>query len=186
MSKLIGVDTYLGPEMKSTGEVMGIDFTFESALIKALMAAGLMLPEKGGLLFSIADKDKQEALPIIRGFNDLGYTIYATEGTGRLMEHNNMPAKLIGKKLNEGHPNVIDIINEGLVSGVVNTVTGGRTALQDGFEIRRRATERQIPCFTSLDTARVALRALAKGGSAYNVRPLSEYLGKKIILTGNK
>jgi carbamoyl-phosphate synthase large subunit len=97
-----------------------------------------------------------------------------------------MPAKLIGKKLNEGHPNVIDIINEGLVSGVVNTVTGGRTALQDGFEIRRRATERQIPCFTSLDTARVALRALAKGGSAYNVRPLSEYLGKKIILTGNK
>jgi carbamoyl-phosphate synthase large subunit len=186
MSKLIGVDTYLGPEMKSTGEVMGIDFTFEAALIKALMAAGLMLPEKGGLLFSIADKDKQEALPIIRGFNDLGYTIYATEGTGKLMEHNNIPAKLIGKKLNEGHPNVIDIINEGLVSGVVNTVTGGRTALQDGFEIRRRATERQIPCFTSLDTARVALRALAKGGSAYNVRPMSEYLGKKIILTGNK
>lgn len=186
MSKLTGVDTYLGPEMKSTGEVMGIDFTFEAALIKALMAAGLMLPEKGGLLFSIADKDKQEALPIIRGFNDLGYTIYATEGTGKLMEHNNMPAKLIGKKLNEGHPNVIDIINEGLVSGVINTVTGGRTALQDGFEIRRRATERQIPCFTSLDTARVALRALAKGGLAYNVRPMSEYLGKKIILTGNK
>jgi carbamoyl-phosphate synthase large subunit len=186
MSKLIGVDTYLGPEMKSTGEVMGIDFTFEAALIKALMAAGLMLPEKGGLLFSIADKDKQEALPIIRGFNDLGYTIYATEGTGKLMEQNNMPVKLIGKKLNEGHPNVIDIINERLVSGVINTVTGGRTALQDGFEIRRRATEWQIPCFTSLDTARVALRALAKGGSAYNVRPMAEYLGKKIILTGNK
>jgi carbamoyl-phosphate synthase large subunit len=186
MSKLIGVDTYLGPEMKSTGEVMGIDFTFEAALIKALMAAGLMLPEKGGLLFSIADKDKQEALQIIKGFNDLGYIIYATEGTGKLMEQNNMQVKLIGKKLNEGHPNVIDIVNEGLVSGVVNTVTGGRTALQDGFEIRRRATERQIPCFTSLDTARVALKALAKGGSAYNVRPMTEYLGKKIILTGNK
>ena len=186
MSKLIGVDTYLGPEMKSTGEVMGIDYTFEAALIKALMAAGLMLPGKGGLLFSIADKDKQEALPIIRGFNALGYNIYATEGTGKLIEQNEIPVKLIGKKLNEGHPNVVDIINEGLVSGVINTVTGGRTALQDGFEIRRRATERQIPCFTSLDTARVALKALAKGGAAYNVRPMKEYLGKQKILTGNK
>jgi carbamoyl-phosphate synthase large subunit len=185
MSKLIGVDTYLGPEMKSTGEVMGIDFTFEAALIKSLMAASLMLPERGGLLFSIADKDKQEALPIIKGFSALGYTIYATEGTGKLIEQHQMPVKLIGKKLNEGHPNVVDIINEGLVSGVVNTVTGGRISLQDGFEIRRRATERQIPCFTSLDTARVALKALAKGSSAYNVRPMKEYLGKNKILTGN-
>jgi carbamoyl-phosphate synthase large subunit len=183
MSKLIGVDTYLGPEMKSTGEVMGIDYTFEAALIKALIAASLMLPEKGGLLFSVADKDKQEALSIIKGFNSLGYTLYATEGTGRLIEQSEMPVQLIGKKLNEGHPNVIDIINDGLVSGVINTVTGGRTALQDGFEIRRRATERQIPCFTSLDTARVALKALAKGSAAYNVRPMKEYLNKQKILS---
>jgi carbamoyl-phosphate synthase large subunit len=185
MSKLIGVDTYLGPEMKSTGEVMGIDYTFESALIKALIASGLMLPGKGGLLFSIADKDKQEALQIIKGFHSLGYILYATEGTGRFIEFNDMPVRLIGKKLNEGHPNVIDIINDGMVNGVVNTVTGGRTALQDGFEIRRRATEKQIPCFTSLDTARIVLKALAKGGSAYNVRPMKEYLSKPKVSASN-
>ena len=86
MSKLSGVDTYLGPEMKSTGEVLGIDYTFENALTKALIAAGLMLPKKGGILFSIADRDKQEALPIIKGFSEIGYKLYATEGTAAMIQ----------------------------------------------------------------------------------------------------
>ncbi len=176
MSKLIGVDTYLGPEMKSTGEIMGIDYTYEAALAKALIAAGLSLPAEGAILFSIADKDKKEALPIIKGFYTLGYQLYATGGTGKFIEENGMKVKMIGKKLNEGHPNVVDIINEGAVIGVVNTVTGGRVSLQDGFEIRRTATERRIPCFTSLDTARVAWTALANGSPMYNIRPLKEYL----------
>lgn len=179
MSKLTGVDTYLGPEMKSTGEVMGIDYSFEPALIKSLISAGLMLPRHGALLLSIADKDKLESLNIIKGFHSLGYILYATEGTGKLMEKNGIPVKLIGKKLNEGHPNVIDIINGGLVNGVINTVTGGRTVLQDGFEIRRKATEKQIPCFTSLDTARVVLKALSKDSSVFNVRPMKDYLSKQ-------
>lgn len=176
MSKLIGVDTYLGPEMKSTGEVMGIDYTYEQALVKALIASGLMLPSHGNILFSIADKDKEEVLSIIKGFSKLGFGIYATEGTARMIQANSIEVTMITKKLGEGHPNAIDIINSGAIHGVVNTITGGRTSLQDGFEIRRAATEKRVPCFTSLDTARVAYKALTNGELVYNVKPMSEYL----------
>ncbi len=177
MSKLAGVDTYLGPEMKSTGEVMGIDHTFENAMAKALIAAGLILPQKGNLLFSIADKNKKEALPIISGFYKLGYGLYATEGTAKFIEQNGMQVITAGKKLSQGSPNIIDIIESGQVMGIVNTITGGRSELQDGFHIRRTAVEHKIPCFTSLDTARIALKTLVAGRSNYNVKPLSEYLG---------
>ncbi len=176
MSKLTGVDTYLGPEMKSTGEVMGIDHTFEGAMIKALMAAGLILPPEGNLLLSIADKNKKEALPIIRGFHSLGYRLYATEGTAAYIEKNGMRVTAIEKKLSQGSPNIIDLISSGTVDGIVNTITGGRIALQDGFHIRRAAAERRIPCFTSLDTARAALKALSQGQRVYSIKPLSEYL----------
>jgi len=176
MSKLIGVDTYLGPEMKSTGEVMGIDYTFEAALTKALIAAGLMLATQGSMLFSIANQNKAEALPIIQGFHSLGYQLYATEGTAAMIQKAGMKVKKIGKKLGEGHPNIIDIINDGSVVGVINTPTGGRVPLQDGFHIRRAATEMRIPCFTSLDTARIALKALSGGVRNFNVKPLPEYL----------
>ena len=176
MSKLAGVDTYLGPEMKSTGEVMGIDHNFEGAMVKALMAAGLILPPKGGLLFSIADKNKKEALPIIKGFWSLGYELYATEGTGAFIQNNGMQVTTIEKKLSQGSPNIIDIVNAGSLVGIVNTITGGRVSLQDGFHIRRAAVERRIPCFTSLDTARAALQALTKGKGLYNVKPVNEYL----------
>ena len=178
MSKLTGVDTYLGPEMKSTGEVMGIDYTYEAALTKALIAAGLMLPPKGSLLFSIADKDKAEAIPIIQDFYSIGYKLYATEGTASAIEANGMKVQMIGKKLGEGYPNVVDIIKDGSINGVVNTVTGGRVSLQDGFEIRRTATERRIPCFTSLDTARVVWKALANDSRIFNVRTIPEYLNR--------
>ncbi len=178
MSKLIGVDTYLGPEMKSTGEVMGIDYTFEAALVKALLASGLMLPQKGSLLLSIADRDKAEALPIIKKLYSIGYKLYATEGTATMLKANGLSVKMISKKLSEGHPNVIDIINEGIVDGIVNTITGGRISYQDGFYIRRAAAEKRIPCFTSLDTFRVAVEALVNGGQIFTVQPLREYLSK--------
>jgi carbamoyl-phosphate synthase large subunit len=177
MSKLTGVDTYLGPEMKSTGEVMGIDHTFEGAMVKALMAAGLILPPKGNVLFSIADKNKKEALPLIKGFHALGYGLYATSGTATFIEQNGMKVTAIEKKLSQGSPNIIDLINTGLITGIVNTITGGRMALQDGFHIRRAAVERRVPCFTSLDTARAALKALSQSKGVYSIKPLSEYLG---------
>jgi carbamoyl-phosphate synthase large subunit len=176
MSKLAGVDTYLSPEMKSTGEVMGIDYTYEAALTKAIIAASLNLPEKGNLLLSIADKDKAEMIPIVQEYSSLDYQLYATEGTASALEANGIKVKMIGKKLTEGHPNLIDLIYQGSIDGVINTVTGGRVPLQDGFEIRRAAAEVRIPCFTSLDTARVVIHALRKGGNIYNVKSLTEYL----------
>ncbi len=175
MSKLLGVDTYLGPEMKSTGEVMGIDTTFNGALVKALLAAGLMLPEKGSMLFSIADRDKAEALPIIRNFYEAGFKLYATEGTSELLRNAGISVSMITKKLDEGHPNVIDIIHDGTVNGVINTITGGRVSLRDGFHIRRAAAERRIPCFTSLDTARAVAEVLVNGQYNYNVLSMPEY-----------
>jgi len=180
MSKLLGVDTYLGPEMKSTGEVMGIDYTFDAALAKALLAAGLMLLPQGAILFSIADRNKPEALPIIRRFSSAGCKLYATEGTAAMIEAAGLPVKMISKKLSEGHPNVIDIINDGTVNGVVNTITGGRIPLRDGFHIRRAAAEKRIPCFTSLDTARAAAEALVNGGQIYSAQPLSTYRTRKV------
>ena len=176
MSKLIGVDTYLGPEMKSTGEVMGIDYTFEAALIKALLASGLMLPQKGSLLLSIADRDKVEALPIIKKLYAKGYRLYATEGTAAMLRKSGLSVKMTSKKLSEGHPNIIDIINEGIVDGIVNTITGGLTPLQDGFYIRRAAAEKRIPCYTSLDTFKVAVEALTNRGQIFTVQAMREYL----------
>ena len=175
MSKLIGVDTHLGPEMKSTGEVMGIDNNFDAALVKAIVAAGLILPPAGTVLLSIADRDKPEALPLIRKLVTNGYQLYATEGTAAMIEATGIPVMMISKKLEEGHPNIVDIIQNGTVNGVVNTITGGRIPLRDGFAIRRAAAEKQIPCFTSLDTARAAIDAVTKAGQIYNVRPLPDY-----------
>jgi carbamoyl-phosphate synthase large subunit len=178
MSKLTGVDSYLGPEMKSTGEVMGIDYTFEAALVKALLASGLMLPQGGSLLLSIADKDKDEAEPLIKQLHSLHHELYATEGTAEMIKSMGLPVKMVTKKLSEGHPNVIDVIQDNSVSGVINTITGGRIPLKDGLDIRRAAAEKRIPCFTSLDTARVAIEALASSSQIFNVQPLREYLRK--------
>jgi carbamoyl-phosphate synthase large subunit len=178
MSKLAGVDTYLGPEMKSTGEVMGIDYTFDAALAKALQAASLLLLPQGAMLFSIADRDKKEALPMIKKFSHIGYKLYATEGTAKMIESEGLPVTMISKKLSEGHPNVIDIINDKTVSGIVNTITGGRIPLRDGFQIRRAATEKRIPCFTSLDTAQAALEVLLSGSHIYSAQPISDYRRK--------
>jgi carbamoyl-phosphate synthase large subunit len=179
MSKLTGVDSYLGPEMKSTGEVMGIDYSFEAALVKALLAAGLMLPQGGSLLLSIADKDKAEAEPLIKQLHSLHHELYATEGTAAMIESLGLPVKMVTKKLSEGHPNVVDVIQNNSVSGVINTITGGRIPLKDGLAIRRAAAEKRIPCFTSLDTARVAIEALARSSQIFNVQPLREYLERK-------
>ncbi|MBI2760747.1 MAG: carbamoyl-phosphate synthase large subunit [Chloroflexi bacterium] len=177
MAKLIGVDTYLGPEMKSTGEVMGVDATWPAALTKALLAADLMLPTKGAILLSISDQTKDEAMPIIHDLARAGYRFYATEGTAAMIQSLGYAAETVPKRLQEGHPNVVDVIREGTVQAVINTSENRMTgSLRDGFHIRRAAAEKRIPCFTSVDTARAAAAALANGGIHYNVAPLSEYI----------
>jgi len=179
MSKLVGVDTHLGPEMKSTGEVMGIDYTFEAALAKAILAAGLALPPQSGILFSIADRDKAEALPIIRKLAAAGSKLYATEGTAAMIQAAGLPVKMTGKKLDEGHPNIIDLINDGTIAGVVNTLTGEHVPFRDGFYIRRAAAEKRIPCFTSLDTIRAATEVISRGSQIYTAQPLPDYRTKE-------
>jgi carbamoyl-phosphate synthase large subunit len=176
MSKLTQVDTYLGPEMKSTGEVMGLGETAAEGLYKALLAAGSALPGAGSaVLLSLADRDKDEAMPLIARLASLGYELMATEGTAvRIREELGVGVESITKMLHEGHPNVIDAIVGGRVGALVNTVTGERRPLRDGFLIRRTATERRIPCFTSLDTLRAALDGLSSSGSQ-GVCTLDEY-----------
>jgi carbamoyl-phosphate synthase large subunit len=176
MSKLSGVDTYLSPEMKSTGEVMGIDYEFRPAVSKALMAAGLTLPPGGSILLSIADRHKADAVPMIKDLSEAGYSLYATDGTGAMVRELGIPVVVVAKVLSSHHPNVVDLIVDGTVDAVVNTVTGDRETLQDGFHIRRAAVDKRIPCFTSLDTARAAVESLVDGSGGYSVKPMSEYL----------
>ena len=175
MSKLAGVDTYLGPEMKSTGEVIGLDYEFGPAVTKALMAAGLMLSDGGAILLSIADRDKADSLQMVRDLAAAGYRLYATAGTAAMIRGQGIDAVEVPKLDEPGRPNVVDVIADGTVDAVVNTLTGDREALKDGFEIRREAVERRIPCFTSLDTARAAVESLTNDADAYNVKPLPTY-----------
>ena len=175
MSKLIGVDTYLGPEMKSTGEVMGIDHSLGPALAKALMASDLMLPPEGAVLLSIADRDKAEALDIVRTFHSLSYKLYATQGTADMIKAIGLPVTAVAKA-GQGSPDIVEIIQDGTVDVVVNTLTGHRTPLRDGFQIRRAAAERRIPCFTSLDTAKATVDSLLRGPLNVSVKPLGAYL----------
>ena len=175
MAKLSEVDTYLGPEMKSTGEVMGIDFTYQAALAKALLAADAALPPKGSVLLTIADRDKTDALPMIRHLGRAEYTIYATPGTAALVKGLRLDVIVVPKRLDEGHPNVVDIIRDHTVDFVVNTPEGRRTPLRDGFQIRRAAAEERLPCFTSIDTASHAVAAMVLHRTGYNVLPLSVY-----------
>ena len=175
MSKLAGVDTYLGPEMKSTGEVMGIDHDFGPAVAKALIAAGMTLKPGGSVLLSIADRNKAEAVPMIKHLVSAGCNLYATGGTAAMIRGLNTAVTEVPKRLDATHPNVVDVIMDGTVDAVINTVTGDRETLQDGFEIRRAAVERRIPCFTALDTARAAVESLVNESGSYSVKPLQQY-----------
>ena len=176
MSKLAGVDTFLGPEMKSTGEVMGIDRDFNGAVAKALIASGLDLTPNSSILLSLADKDKADALPLVRMLASAGHRIYATGGTAAMVRALGIEVTEVEKRLAASGTTVVDVIEDGSVSAVVNTVTGDRQTLQDGFHIRRAAAEQRIPCFTSLDTARCAVESMQGIASKYNVMTLAEYL----------
>ena len=174
MSKLTDVDTFLGPEMKSTGEVMGISDNYEEALSKAFISSGLHIPRKGSVLLSIADKDKKVSEGLIKLINERGYKMVATPGTAKLINSLGFEAEVIEKRLDK-NPNVLDMIKAAKVIAVVNTVTGDRKTLQDGFRIRRASTERKLPCFTSLDTAKAVFgdKVLEENLS---VKSLNEYL----------
>tara|TARA_Y100001970_G_scaffold294113_1_gene446986 strand:- start:5264 stop:8605 length:3342 start_codon:yes stop_codon:yes gene_type:complete len=176
MSKLAGVDTYLGPEMKSTGEVMGIDYDIPSAISKALLAGGYSIKANNSILVSISDRDKPDAIDLMKKLAEFGCDLYATEGTGAMIEALGLNVKMITKRIAEGHPNVVDVIQDGTVDVVINTESSLTSVIRDGFEIRRNAVERRIPCFTSLDTARAAIENLFSDYQNYNVKSSEDYI----------
>ncbi|SEB17550.1 carbamoyl-phosphate synthase large subunit [Thalassobacillus cyri] len=157
--KLRSVDTTLGPEMKSTGEVIGYDRTLEKALYKGMTAAGLKIPVEGSVLLTVADKDKEEMLGIARTFHELGFQLYATIGTADAIQSAGIPVKTVSK-VGATEMNIIDIIQSGKVQFVVNTLTKGQQSRSDGFRIRRTAVEHGIACLTSLDTANAIVEVI--------------------------
>ncbi|NOU76153.1 carbamoyl-phosphate synthase large subunit [Paenibacillus sp. LMG 31458] len=158
-AKLRRVDTTLGPEMKSTGEVMGRDINFAKALYKGLIGAGMKIPAAGSVVVTVADKDKEEAIEILKGFYRLGYKIIATGGTAAAIEQAGLPVTTVNK-LSEGSPNILDLIRSGDAQFVVNTLTKGKEPERDGFRIRREAVENGVVCMTSLDTVRALVNML--------------------------
>ena len=159
-SKLTKVDTSLGPEMKSTGEVMGKDQTLEKALYKGFIAAGRKLPLFGSILFTVADKHKEEAAEFAQRFHDVGFKIWATEGTAKFFSEKGISVK-IGYKITENpEENLLNLIQKGKVQYVVNTTTKGKQAERDGFQIRRMSVENGVPCLTSMDTVEAILKVV--------------------------
>ncbi|MDR1567674.1 MAG: carbamoyl-phosphate synthase large subunit, partial [Streptococcaceae bacterium] len=159
-TKLQKVDTYLGPEMKSTGEVMGSDVTLEKALYKAFEASGLHLPSFGAILFTVADETKAESLELAKRFDAIGYSLLATSGTADYFEKAGLHVKRVSK-VTEVNETIIDLIRTGRVQAVVNTMDNNRDLNNlDSFTIRREAVEHGIPLFTALDTANAILKVL--------------------------
>ena len=159
-NKLRGLDAYLSPEMKSTGEAIGYDDKYYRALYKALQASGMHLQNYGTVLATIADCDKEEALPLIRRFYNLGFNIEATEGTARFLKENGIRTHML-KKLSDDSEEIADSIRQGHIAYVINTSDASSSGvIRDGFEIRKYATENNVTVFTSLDTVRVLLDVL--------------------------
>ena len=160
-NKLSGLDPYLSPEMKSTGEAIGYDDKLNRALYKALQASGMHLQNYGTILATISDNDKEEALPLIRRFYNLGFNIQATKGTAEHLKKNGIRTHVI-KKISEGSEEIPNAIRQGYIAYIINTsdISASKGSLNDGHEIRKLATENNVNIFTSLDTVAVLLDVL--------------------------
>jgi carbamoyl-phosphate synthase large subunit len=169
-----GVDTILGPEMRSTGEVMGIDLSFERAFLKSQMGAGIVLPQAGTVFISVRDGDKGSLVPLARRFHELGFNIVATRGTAARIKEANLPVTTINKVL-EGRPHCVDAIKSGEVQLVINTSFGAQSTA-DSFDIRRSALTHGVPHYTTVAGARAAAHAIgSRAGGTLDVAPLQAY-----------
>ena len=177
-AKMQQVDISLGPEMKSTGEVMGIDYHYARALYKAITAAGMNIPTKGTVLFTVADKDKEEVQQLAKAFSDLGYDLVATAGTAKTIESLGLEVGIVSK-VHEHKADIIQMIKTGKINMVINTLTQGKDYERDGFKIRRATVEHAIPCLTSMDTAWEVLRVLSfmRERRLIYVLALQDYVG---------
>ena len=173
--KLPGVDPVLGPEMKSTGEVMGIDRDPGRAFFKAQLAAGNKLPTSGRIFMSVRKGDQQEFVPVARKLKKLGFEILATDGTSDVLQKADIESKLV-LKVSQGRPNIIDYIRAGDVDLIINTPTVGRDPVRDGYQIRRAAIDLGIPYITTLTSASAAVQAIERiSKGKIDIRSLNEY-----------
>ena len=154
-AKFPGVDTILGPDMKSTGEVMGVGESFGEAFVKAQLGAGVRLPTAGKAFVSVRDGDKVAAVSIARDLVELGFTVLATRGTGAVLAAHGVLVTLVNK-VAEGRPHIVDMIKNGEVSFIVNTVEDTRTAISDSRSIRTSALAKRVTYFTTVSGARAA------------------------------
>jgi carbamoyl-phosphate synthase large subunit len=156
--KFSGVDIVLGPEMRSTGEVMGISDRFSIAFAKSQLAAGVVLPREGTIFLSLTTRTKRYVKPIGEKLTSLGFQIVATAGTARTLEENGIPVKIV-RKLQEGHPNLLDYLIDGQIQLIINTPSG-KGARTDEGRIRAAAVAHGVPCITTIPAAEAALRAM--------------------------
>lgn len=167
--KLPQVEVSLGPEMRSTGEVLGVGRTLQEALYKGFIAAGMNVESKTkNILATIKPHDKQEFVPIAKGFEEIGYNFMATEGTAKMLSENSIQVMQV-KKISEGVPNILDMIRSGMIDFVINTPTKGNDSKRDGFRIRRAAIESSVEVLTSLDTVKALLEIKKRDMSADSV-----------------
>lgn len=166
--KLHAVDTHLGPEMKSTGEVLGIAKTFDQALYKGLVAAGYQIKHEGGVLISVRDSDKEEVAEIAARLEKLGFQLYGTKGTAAYYNIKGLHVEAVNK-ISEGGYTVLDLLESGKVDYVISTSTKGRQPAREGVRIRRKAVERSIACLTAIDTARVLVDCIEMNASIQDV-----------------
>lgn len=169
-AKLSEVEIALGPEMKSTGEVMGKDKIFEKALHKAFVSAGVVIPDSGTILATINDMDKEEAVKIFKRFYQIGFDFLATEGTARVLKEANIPVRTVAR-IGQAENDIIKEIKSGRVALIVNTISKGKNVESDGFKMRRIAVERGLLCLTSLDTTEALLKTIER--NTYMMEPLS-------------
>jgi carbamoyl-phosphate synthase large subunit len=172
------VDPILGPEMRATGEVMGIADTFGLAFYKAQEAAGSKLPLEGSVLITIANRDQQALLPVARRISELGFTIIATEGTGNFLDRHGIPNRQI-KKVHQGRPNILDTIKNREIGLIINT-PGGRFSKYDDSFIRMNAIQQKIPYVTTIAAAMASVKGIESMRSEKTVlRSLQEYYREK-------
>jgi len=166
--KLTGVDTLLGPEMKSTGEVLGIGHTLEEAMYKALLSAGYKLANKGGVLITVQDRDKPEVVATARRFANMCFALYATAGTAELLNRQGIKTTAVGK-IHEGRRDILDLLESGKINYVISTSSPGQLPHKDSVEVRRKAVTSRIPCLTSIDTANVLADVIESGYNEHNM-----------------
>jgi len=178
-AKFLGVDPLLGPEMRSTGEVMGVGMTFGEALFKSQLGAGTSLPDKGTVLLSVKDADKQKTIALARLLHDMGYNLAATRGTAQAIEQAGIPVKAVNK-VKDGRPHIVDLLKNGDIQLVITTVSEVRSQIADSRSIRTTALAQRVTYYTTIAGGRAAIEGMKHLASleVYDVQGLHRSLAR--------